>query len=43
MDRSEAIKATKNGAIVASISGILTLGIVLVAIFSNSNGAIALL
>ena len=42
MDRSEAIKATKNGAIAACISGALTLGIVLVAIFSNSNGAIAL-
>lgn len=42
MERNEAIKATKNGAIVACISGALTLGIVLVAIFSNSNGAIAL-
>jgi hypothetical protein len=42
MDRSEAIKATKNGAIAACISGTLTLGFVLVAIFSNSNGAIAL-
>jgi hypothetical protein len=42
MDRSEAIKATKNGAIAACISGTLTLGIVLVAIFSNSNGAIRL-
>jgi len=42
MDRDEAIKATKSGAIAACISGVLTLGIVLVAIFSNSNGAIAL-
>lgn len=42
MDRDDAIKATKNGAIAACISGILTLGIVLVAIFSNSTGAIAL-
>ena len=42
MYRDEAIKATKSGAIAACISGVLTLGIVLVAIFSNSNGAIAL-
>ena len=42
MDRDDAIKATKNGSIAACISGILTLLIVLVAIFSNSSGAIAL-
>jgi len=42
MDRSEAIKATMNGAIAACISGTVSIGVVLVAIFNNSNGALAL-
>lgn len=42
MNREEAIKSTKNGAIAACISGVLTLGIVLTAIFSNSSGAISI-
>jgi len=42
MNREEAIKATKNGAIAACISGSLTLVIVAIAIFSNNDDALAL-
>lgn len=38
MNRIEAIKATKNGAIAAGISGVLTLAVFLFAIFSNASG-----
>lgn len=42
MNREEAIKATKNGAIAACISGTLTLVIVAIAIFNNNDNALAL-
>ena len=42
MNREEAIKATKNGAIAACISGSLTLIIVVIAIFSNNDDTLAL-
>lgn len=42
MNREEAIKATKNGAIAASISGSLTLVVVAIAIYGNDDGALAL-
>lgn len=42
MNREEAIKATKKGAIAACISGTLTLVIVVIAIFSNNLDALAL-
>lgn len=42
MNRSEAIKATKNGAIAASISGFLTLAIFLFAMFVNAGGTMGL-
>lgn len=38
MNKTEAIKATKNGAIAASISGVLTLAMFLFATFSNASG-----
>jgi hypothetical protein len=40
MDKEEAIKATKTGAIVACISGSLTLAIAFFAIYNNSRGTI---
>jgi hypothetical protein len=40
MDKEEAIKATKTGAIVACISGSLTLAIAFFAIWNNSRGTI---
>jgi len=42
MNRTEAIKATKNGAIAAIISGVLTLAVFLFAIFSNASGTMQL-
>ncbi len=42
MDKSEAIKATKNGAIAACVSGALTLAIFLIAVFTNASGTIGL-
>lgn len=42
MNKTEAIKATKNGAIAASISGVLTLAMFLFATFSNASGVIGL-
>ncbi len=42
MNRLEAIKATKNGAVAACISGVLTLGVFLIAIFTNAKGEIGL-
>ncbi|CAM5195259.1 hypothetical protein [Alishewanella longhuensis] len=42
MDRAEALKATRNGAIAATISGIITLVVVLFALSSNANGDLGL-
>jgi len=42
MNRDEAVKATKNGAIAACVSGAMTFAIFLFAIFSNASGAIGL-
>ena len=42
MDKEEAIKATKTGAIVACISGSLTLAIAFFAIWNNSRGTIGI-
>jgi len=42
MDRNEAIKAARNGAIAAVISGTLTLAIVVIAIFSNAEGTLGI-
>lgn len=42
MNREEAIKATKNGAIAACISGGLTLAIVLFAIYSNASNKLGI-
>jgi len=38
MDKAEAIKAAKNGAVAAIISGGVTLGITIIALFSNTDG-----
>jgi hypothetical protein len=37
VERSEAIQAAKNGAIAAALSGIVTLGLVIFALYSNSE------
>ncbi len=42
MDRTEAIKAAKKGAIAAVISGALTLAVVLFALITNAEGDIGL-
>lgn len=42
MNREEAIKAIKNGAIAAYISGGVTLAFVLFALFSNASGDIGI-
>jgi hypothetical protein len=42
MNREEAIKATKNGAIAACISGGVTLSVVFYAIFSNANNKLGI-
>jgi hypothetical protein len=42
MNREEAIKATKNGAIAACISGGVTLALVFYAIFSNANNKLGI-
>ena len=42
MDKEKAIKATKNGAIAAFISAGLTFSVVVLAIYSNADGAMAL-
>ncbi|GHG66494.1 hypothetical protein GCM10010919_14220 [Alishewanella longhuensis] len=41
MDKNEAIKATKNGAIAATISGVITLAVVSLALYSNAEGDLA--